>query len=135
MKTMRTRRFFRTAIAISALVLGVPNPAHGADSTPQQVFDGMARNFKADKAKGLHVRYQFDLSGPNGGAWFFDVNDGTFRTNRGKINNPNVTFVASDNDWVALSNGKLDGPWAFVTGRLKIRGDHKLAKKLHEIFP
>ena len=55
--------------------------------------------------------------------------------NRGGIENPDVTFFASDEDWVALSNGKLNGTWAFLTGRLKIRGDHALARKLNEIFP
>jgi putative sterol carrier protein len=40
-----------------------------------------------------------------------------------------------DKDWVALSNGDLSGTWAFLTGRLKIRGDRGLAKKLGEIFP
>ena len=54
---------------------------------------------------------------------------------RGKIENPNVTFIASDQSWVALSNGTLGGKWAFLTGRLKIRGSQSLARKLDEIFP
>jgi putative sterol carrier protein len=133
----RPRNFFcQITIILAVFEISPVEAAIGAlDSTPQQVFDGMARNFRAEKAKGMHVRYQFDLSGPNGGSWFFDVNDGSFRTKRGKIDNPNVTLVASDQDWVALSNGQLSGPWAFMTGRLKIRGDHGLAKKLREIFP
>src|SRR5437667_204837 len=40
------------------------------NSTPQQVFDGMRESFKADKAKGVHARYQWELSGPNGGEWW-----------------------------------------------------------------
>ena len=40
---------------------------------------------------------------------------------KGKIPDPNVTFVAGDKDWVAVSNGKLSGTWAYMTGRLKIR--------------
>jgi putative sterol carrier protein len=63
------------------------------------------------------------------------VNDGKFKITRGRIDNPDVTFIASDRDWVALSNGKLSGTWAFLTGRLKIRGDLALAKRLDEIFP
>jgi len=95
----------------------------------------MRHSFRAEKAKGLHVRYQFNLKGPNGGNWFIDVNDGKFRMNRGNIVNPNCTFVASDDDWVALSNGTLNGTWAFLSGRLKILGDRAFAKKLNEIFP
>ena len=106
-----------------------------ANSTPQQVFDGMRESFRADKAKGVHARYQWELSGPNGGQWWIEVNDGKFKMERGKIDNPNVTFVASDNTWVALSNGTLKGTWAVLTGRLKVRGSQTLARKLDEMFP
>jgi putative sterol carrier protein len=105
------------------------------NSTPQDVFDGMKQSFRADKAKGVHARYQWQLSGPNGGDWWIDVNDGTFKMGRGKIDNPSVTFITSDKDWVSMSNGKLKGTWAFVTGRLKVRGSQSLARKLDEIFP
>jgi putative sterol carrier protein len=54
---------------------------------------------------------------------------------RGKIDNPNVTFVASDQTWVALSNGTLKGTWAVLTGRLKVRGSQSVARKLDEMFP
>ncbi len=106
-----------------------------SSSTPQQVFDGMRQSFQAEKAKGVHARYQWELSGPNGGEWWIDVNDGTYKMGKGKIDNPSVTFVTSDKNWVALSNGTLGGKWAFFTGRLKIRGDQNLARKLDEIFP
>ena len=53
----------------------------------------------------------------------------------GKISDPNVTFVPGDKERVALSNGKLGAPGTHMTGRLKIRGDQALAKKLGEIFP
>jgi putative sterol carrier protein len=54
---------------------------------------------------------------------------------RGTIPNPDVILICSDKTWVALSNGTLSGTWAFLTGRLKIRGDQGLARKLGEIFP
>ena len=104
-------------------------------STPQQVFDSMRGSFKAGKAKGVHARYQWELSGPNGGEWWIDVNDGTYKMGKGKIDNPSVTFITSDNDWVAMSNGKLKGTWAYMTGRLKVRGSQAVARKLDEIFP
>jgi putative sterol carrier protein len=105
------------------------------DSTPQQVFDSMRSSFQPAKAKGVHARYQWDLSGPQGGQWWIDVDDGKYKMGKGKIDNPSVTFVAKDKDWVAVSNGQLGGTWAYLTGRLKIRGDQGLARKLGEIFP
>jgi len=118
-----------------ALNLSSEKVAAADASTPQQVFDGMRQSFQAAKARGVHARYQWELSGPNGGEWWIDVNDGTFKMGRGKIDNPSVTFVTSDNDWVAMSNGKLKGTWAFMTGRLKVHGSQSVARKLDEIFP
>jgi|SRR5947209_8092618 len=133
------RYYFRVLIAaIGAAILMQPGAAVLAgqvDSTPQEVFDSMRSNFQQAKAKGVHARYQWDLSGPNGGQWWIDVNDGTYKMGKGKIDHPNVTFVAKDKDWVAVSNGQLGGTWAYITGRLKIRGDQALARKLGQIFP
>ena len=120
------------AVALSA---GTAASNAGEASTPQQVFDGMREIFKSDKAKAVHARYQWELSGPQGGEWWIDVNDGTFKMGKGKIGNPTVTFITSDKDWVAMSNGKLKGTWAYMTGRLKVRGPQSVARKLDEIFP
>ena len=133
------RRYLRVLIAvIVAGMLSQPGTATSAgqvDSTPQEVFDSMRASFRPAKAKGVHARYQWDLGGPNGGQWWIDVNDGAYKMGKGKIDHPNVTFVAKDKDWVAVSNGQLGGTWAYFTGRLKIRGDQGLARKLGEMFP
>src|SRR6266566_6976069 len=127
-----TRLALVAAVSLSAASAASNEPEN---STPQQVFDGMRQSFQAQKAKGVHARYQWELSGPNGGGWWIDVNDGTYKMGKGKIDNPSVTFVTSDKDWVAMSNGKLGGKWAYFTGRLKIRGSQSVARKLDEIFP
>ena len=136
---MKANRYLTLTIAtiITAIGLSAASAAskESSSSTPQQVFDGMRQSFQAQKAKGVHARYQWELSGPNGGQWWIDVNDGTYKMGKGKIDNPSVTFVTSDNDWVALSNGTLGGKWAYFTGRLKIRGSQSVARKLDEIFP
>ena len=137
MKAKRARFHLATATMLALLWLcaGRAMSSEPENSTPQDVFDGMRASFQAQKATGVHGRYQWQLSGPQGGEWWIEVNDGTVKMGKGKIDSPNVTFMASDKDWVALSNGKLGGTWAFLTGRLKIRGDRGLAKKLGEIFP
>jgi putative sterol carrier protein len=134
---MKLNLFLSVMIVGSSLSLVAADAPEkkGNDTTPQQVFDGMRQSFQAQKAKGVHARYQWELSGPNGGQWWIDVEDGKFNMGRGRIDKPNVTFVASDKTWVALSNGTLGGKWAFFTGRLKIRGSQGLARKLDEIFP
>jgi putative sterol carrier protein len=127
----------RSATIVAAMGAGSLAAAANepTNTTPQEVFDGMRQSFRAEKAKGVHLKYQWQLSGPQGGEWWIEVNDGKFQMGRGKIDNPDVTFVTSDKNWVALSNGTLGGKWAFFTGRLKIRGSQSAARKLDEIFP
>jgi putative sterol carrier protein len=126
-------------LAFAALALASPSQAQQTsrqqNSTPQEALDKRQDAFQADKAKGVHASYQWELSGPNGGDWWLVVNDGTYKTGSGKIHNPNVTFVASDEDWVAMSNKTLKVSLAYLTGRLKIQGSHRLVKELDKIFP
>jgi putative sterol carrier protein len=97
--------------------------------------------FDAPKLPGQQCKEDYmlvingELSGPQGDQWWIDVNGGKYKMGKGKISDPNVTFVARDKDWVAVSNGRLGGTWAYMTGRLKVRGDQGLARKLGEIFP
>jgi putative sterol carrier protein len=132
----RGLRFSIKALAMAICLSAVSaTAAEHKDSTPQEVFDSMRGSFQPAKAKGVHARYQWDLSGPQGGQWWIDVEDGKYTMGKGKIDNASVTFVAKDKDWVAVSNHQMGGTWAYLTGRLKIRGDQGLARKLGEIFP
>ena len=120
---------------VTCLCAAMTAAASGADSTPQDVFDAMRSSFQPAQAKGVHARYQWELSGPNGGEWWIDVNDGTYKMGKGKIDHPSVTFIAKDKDWVAICHDQLSGTWAYLTGRLKVRGDQGVARKLGEMFP
>jgi putative sterol carrier protein len=127
------RHIFPAVVAMCAIA--VIALADRAESTPQEGFDAMRVSFQPAKAKGVHARYQWDLSGPNGGQWWIEVNDGTYKMGQGKIPDPNVTFIARDKDWVAICHDQLSGTWAYLTGRLKVRGDQGIARKLGEMFP
>jgi putative sterol carrier protein len=133
-----SRQAILVALAIAAAVASLADPEQSMaanDTIPQQVFDGMRQSFRADKAKGVQARYEFELSGPHGGEWWLEVQDGEMKMGRGKIAKPDVTFLATDDDWVALSNGTLAGWWAHLSGRLRIKGSQALARKLDEMFP
>ena len=138
---MRTIGEMRIVVGIVSLavVIGLSSTLTAsnapANTTPQDVFNGMRQSFQAQKAKGVHLKYQWQLSGPQGGEWWIEVNDGTYKMGKGKIPDPNVTFIAKDKDWVAICHDQLSGTWAYLTGRLKVRGDQGVARKLGEIFP
>src|SRR6266576_7262327 len=126
----------RTFLVAVAICIGASiTLADRVESTPQDGFDSMRGSFQPAKAKGVHARYQWDLSGPNGGQWWIEVNDGSYKMGKGQIDHPNVTFRASDKDWVAICHDQLSGKWAYLSGRLRVRGDQGIARKLGEIFP
>ena len=120
---------------LCASTLAIAEALDQPSATPQDVFDSMRAHFHANKAAGMHARYQFEISGPHGGVWAIEVKDGHCQFGKAKITNADVVVTVSDNDWVAISNDKLSGPWAYLTGRLKMRGDRTLARKLDELFP
>ena len=136
-RSNRRYLFTATSVLASLICIQAANAvgSEHVDSTPQEVFDSMRGSFQQAKAKGVHARYQWDLSGPNGGQWWIEVNDGTYKMGKGKISHPNVTFIATDKDWVAICHDQLSGTWAYFTGRLKVRGDQTVARKFGEIFP
>jgi putative sterol carrier protein len=138
LKNKRTGFTWSIAIALIASLLVGEARAASKDrdkATPQEVFDAMRDAFQCEKARGVYARYLFQIGGAQGGEWWIEVSNGKFKMGRGSIAMPNVTLVASDKDWVALGNDRLSGVWATLTGRLKVRGDQTLARKLDEMFP
>ncbi len=106
-----------------------------SDRTPADVFESMHKAFRADRAKGLSLRYQFHFHEPQGGDWWIVVKDGACTMGKGSVEKPDVTFACSGRDWVSLSNGELGGIRAYLTGRLRVTGPQNLARKLDDIFP
>jgi putative sterol carrier protein len=103
--------------------------------SPEDVFRAMHKVFQSEKARGLHIRYFFHLTEPQGGDWWITVNDGKMAMGKGSIEKPDCTISCTGTDWVALDNETLGGTRAYLTGRLHISGDRGLARKLNELFP
>ena len=47
---------------------------------------------------------------------------------------PNLTLTMSGQDWLDMSAGKLSGQMAFMSGKLKLKGDMGLAMKSGAMF-
>src|SRR5438094_10634919 len=114
---MNAKSFLRIATTAAAIGLCSITAASNEppNATPQDVFDGMRQSFQAGKAKGVHLKYQWQLSGPNGGDWWIEVKDGKDEMGRGKVDNPDVTFIITDKNCVALSIVTLGGKRAFFS--------------------
>jgi putative sterol carrier protein len=106
-----------------------------ADATVvKMIFDGMAANFQPDKAAGVNAVIQYDITGEGGGAWHAVIADGTCAVNEGTHDAPKMTLSIDAQNWIDMITGKLDGQQAFMTGKLKIKGDMSLAMKMGKFF-
>ena len=52
----------------------------------------------------------------------------------GPHHDPTLVVVASAENWLKVVSGSLDPQLAFLTGRLKVRGDMGLAMRLRALF-
>lgn len=95
----------------------------------------MYKYFKPEIAGNLKATYLFDISGPSGGKWTLNIQNGKCELSEGSFLNPNVTISISDQDWIAIQKGSLNSQMAFMMGKLRIAGDMGLAMKLQSMFP
>jgi putative sterol carrier protein len=102
--------------------------------TPDQVFKEMPGYFQSEKAGSTKGNVQFDLSGDNGGKWWVKIADGRAEAGQGELESPNLTLIADAGDYVKIAMGQLDATAAFMSGKLKIKGDMGLAMKMASLF-
>src|SRR6185436_1206744 len=99
--------------------------------TPKEIFEGRIseKTKNPDAVKKVNAVYRFDLSGPNGGVWILDMKEGSAGV-RQADEAGQCTIAMSDNDFVDMLTGKLNAQFAFMSGKLKVKGDMGLAMKL-----
>jgi putative sterol carrier protein len=89
---------------------------------------------KPDVVQKINAIYQFNISGPDGGAWTVDCTAPGGRIAAGSSPDARCTVSATDLDFLNIVNGKLNAQMAFMSGKLKIQGDMGLAMKLQQIL-
>lgn len=105
--------------------------------TASEVFTEINNRLQADpsKVKGMNAIYAFDLGdADDGGQYHINLKDGSADVGAGAPENPNITITMKPADFVDLATGKLDGTMAFMSGKIKIKGDMGLAMKLQSVL-
>ncbi|NXP83568.1 HSDL2 protein, partial [Passerina amoena] len=79
--------------------------------------------------------FQFELSGDGGGTWYIDLKTKGGSAGFGKPPvTADVVMSMSSADFVKMFTGKLKPTLAFMTGRLRIKGNMALAIKLEKML-
>jgi putative sterol carrier protein len=89
---------------------------------------------KGDDVTKINAIYQFNITGDNGGNWWVDTTKSGGEVGSGDKADAKCTITMSDSDFVDMVTGKLNGQMAFMTGKLKIKGDMSLAMKLGNVL-
>lgn len=101
--------------------------------TCTEFFSGLQESIDPEKVKGIDATYQWDITGDDGGKWYAIFGDSGVEVSEGETESSDITITVAADDWMDIVNGKLNGQMAFLTGKLKIKGDMTLAMKLQSI--
>ncbi|MGD6934765.1 MAG: SCP2 sterol-binding domain-containing protein [Candidatus Bathyarchaeia archaeon] len=101
--------------------------------TPQEFFETtLPARFNPEKAKGINITVQINLTGNSPSNWTVTVKDQKIQAFQGTIAEPTMTLKTSENDFLDLVNGKISAEKAFFSGKVNFKGDITTALKLKE---
>ena len=99
---------------------------------PRQFFESLAsRAGGSSKVAGLTATYLFDIDGA--GKWTVRVDNGEVSVTEGE-QQADTTIEASEETFMKIVNREQNATSAFMTGKLKVRGDMGHAMKLQQLF-
>ncbi|HEV3231043.1 MAG TPA: SCP2 sterol-binding domain-containing protein [Candidatus Dormibacteraeota bacterium] len=125
-----------TPAQLRAIVAGLTDEAleawtrdPGMDVVLAPIFAGMRERFLPARAAGQTAVIQYDIAGPDGvSTWQASIADGACAVAQGAAQTPAVTIQMAFPDFLRLVTGKLNPVMAFMSGKLKLRGDLMLAQ-------
>jgi putative sterol carrier protein len=97
-------------------------------------FANIQKNFKPEAAVAVDAVYQFSIGGEGGGEWNASITGGTCTVAEGTADSPSCTVVTDANTWMDIVGKQISSMDAFMSGKLRIKGDMGLAMKLESMF-
>jgi putative sterol carrier protein len=97
----------------------------------REFFEGLENRADPSKTAGMNNSYVFDVEGA--GTWRVDVRDGAVSVTEGG-GDADATISASEDNFSQMVAGELNPTTAYMTGKLKIKGDMGAAMKLQKLF-
>jgi putative sterol carrier protein len=99
--------------------------------TVQEFFDQLPSSVDPAKTAGMNNSYVFDVDGV--GQWTVTVADGAVSVDEG-ASDADCTISASEETLQKIVAGEQNATTAYMTGKLKIKGDMGAAMKLQKLF-
>ncbi len=104
---------------------------------PRDWFDTVLPETVAEhpeKVGGFEGTITFLIKGDEGGEWSVTFTDGKIDVKEGLAEGAGFSVKMKDVNFVKMMNGDLSGPNAFMTGKLKFKGEISKAMKLRGLL-
>jgi len=97
----------------------------------QEFFETLPSRADTSKTAGMNNSYGFDIEGA--GQWTVDVDDGSVTVSEGG-GDADVSISTSQETFEKIIAGEQNPTSAYMTGKLKVKGDMGAAMKLQKLF-
>ena len=97
----------------------------------REFFEGLEGRVDESKTTGMNNSYLFDIEGA--GKWTVRVDDGKVSVTEGG-ENADAVISASEETFEKIASGEQNPTSAYMTGKLKVKGDMGAAMKLQKLF-
>jgi putative sterol carrier protein len=102
--------------------------------TIEEIMQRLPGAFDPSRAQGLKANVQFDFTSDGGKKYVVRIVDGQCAVQEGELANPTATVITSQATYQAVAEGRLNVATAFMTGKLKVKGDLQLLMRFQQIF-
>ena len=97
----------------------------------REFFESLPGRVDADRAAQIDHTYAFDIS--DAGQWTVSGGDNGLTVAEG-LGEADVTITASEEVFMRIVSGEQNPTTAYMTGKLKMKGDMGAAMKLQKLF-
>ena len=97
----------------------------------KEFFDNLESRADPGKLAGLDTTYLFDIEGS--GTWLVEIHDGHLHVSEGE-GDADCTILTSAETFERIVAGEQNPTTAYMTGKIKIKGDMGAALKLQNLF-
>jgi alkyl sulfatase BDS1-like metallo-beta-lactamase superfamily hydrolase len=99
--------------------------------SPREFFETLESRVDPAKAGGLTATYRFEIDGA--GTWTVDVDDGRVSVSENGAE-ADTTITTSSETFMKIARGEQNPTAAYMSGKLKVKGDMGRAMKLQKLF-
>lgn len=102
--------------------------------TIDELIQQLPQALDPERAQGMKAVVQLDFTSDGGKKYVVRVADGQCTSEEGEVPDSDATLITSQATYLALMEGRLNAATAFMTGKLKVKGNMQLLMRFQQLF-